>query len=86
MNKIRIKFIEEAMEAISNFPDLELSSWEDSLPNLVGSIKLYDKNRDSYDSYFVKIECTPEYPYSFPLVYETQGRLPHNIDWHVYGD
>lgn len=87
MNKSHIKFTEEATEAIRNFPDLRLlSSRENSLPFLKGKISLLDENGVVYDAYQIKIDCSDDYPNSFPFVYETLGRLPHNIDWHVYGD
>lgn len=35
-------------------------------------------------SYFIRIETTIDYPFGFPYVYETEGRIPHNIDWHVF--
>lgn len=86
MNNTYIRFIEEAAEAISHFPDLHIHSREDALPFLEGTINLFDKNSVAYDAYSIRIECALNYPKSFPLVYETQGRLPHNIDWHVYSD
>ncbi|WP_409151174.1 SEC-C metal-binding domain-containing protein [Sphingobacterium sp. BS-2] len=86
MNNSYLKFVEEASYAISKFPDLKLLSREDSLPYLEGKIDLLDENGMPYDSYSVKILCVPDYPNSFPVVYETKGRLPHNIDWHVYRD
>lgn len=86
MNNSYLKFKEEASDAISNFPDLKLLSREDSLPYLEGKIDLLDENSIPYDSYFVKILCSTDHPNSFPLVYEINGRLPHNIDWHVYPD
>ncbi len=86
MNNSIIKFTEEAFNVIKNFPKLKLLNWEDSLPYLEGQIDLLDENGKTYDSYFVKIECSADYPHSFPLVYEINGRLPSNIDWHVYQD
>lgn len=86
MNNAYDSFIVEADEAISEFPELQLYTREDSLPYLVGDIDLYDDNNFVYDRYSVRIECTVDYPSSFPYVFETAQRLPHNIDWHVYGD
>ena len=86
MNNIYIRFTEEATEAISNFPALSIHSREDFPPFLKGTISLSDKNRGTYDEYAIRIECSPNYPISFPFVYETQGRLPHNLDWHLYND
>ena len=86
MNKSYNKFVEEVLKALSNFPDLQLCIREDSLPYLSGNLILSDENDVKYDEYSIKIECTKDYPNSFPLVYETNERLPHNIDWHIYGD
>lgn len=80
------RFIDEAYEAISEFPELQLCILEDSLPYLAGTIHLYDNNNVVYDNYNVRIECRKDYPNSFPYVFETSKRLPHNIDWHVYED
>lgn len=86
MNNAYILFTEAAAEGISNFPDLHLQSREDALPFLEGTINLFDEHRAAYDTYAIRIECSPDYPNSFPFVYEIQGRLPHNIDWHLYND
>ncbi|WP_312398383.1 SEC-C metal-binding domain-containing protein [Sphingobacterium sp.] len=84
MNNPSLKFAEEAINVINKFPELKLLSRENSLPYLEGQIDLFDQNGRAYDSYFVKIECSEDYPHSFPLVYEINERLPNNIDWHVY--
>lgn len=86
MSKSYDKFVEEAIEALSNFPDLRLCIREDALPYLCGNLILTDKNDVMYDEYYIKIECPNDYPNNFPIVYETNNRLPHNIDWHIYGD
>lgn len=86
MNNAYSLFTKEATEAVSNFPDLSIHIREDSLPFLKGTISLLDKSREVYDEYAIHIHCSPDYPNSFPLAYETQGRLPHNIDWHLYND
>ena len=86
MNKSYDKFTKEALEAISNFPDLRLRIREDSVPYLAGNLILLDENDVMYDEYSIRIECPNDYSNSFPLVYETNQRLPHNIDWHIYVD
>lgn len=86
MSKSYDKFAIEALKVLSDFPDLQLCIREDSLPYLSGNLILLDENDVMYDEYSIKVECTKDYPNSFPLVYETNERLPHNIDWHIYGD
>jgi hypothetical protein len=53
---------------------------------LVGAIPLLDDQGKIIDSYKVQIIPESNYPESFPLVYELNGRLPYNIDWHIYPD
>lgn len=59
---------------------------EHDVPMLIGKLILTDDQQNSIDSYDVKVVCTEDYPLSFPYVYETAGRIPVNIDWHVYPD
>lgn len=86
MNNSFLRFIDEASDLLLNFPDLELFSQENSVPILGGKIILYDDNKNIIDQYEVRIMCSEDYPKSFPLVYETSKRLPHNNDWHIYND
>ncbi|APA92629.1 MULTISPECIES: SEC-C metal-binding domain-containing protein [Myroides] len=86
MSLVYVKFKEETICAIENFPGLKLYSREDSLPFLEGRINLFDDHQQVYDNYTIRIECNIDYPKSFPLVYETKGRLPYNVDWHLYHD
>jgi hypothetical protein len=53
---------------------------------LDGSVPLIDEAGDIIDRYEISIVPSDDYPNSFPYVYETAGRLPNNIDWHVYPD
>lgn len=86
MSKSYDKFAEEALEALNNFPDLQLCIREDFIPYLSGNLILSDENNVMYDEYSIKIECSNDYPNNFPLVYELNERLPNNIDWHIYED
>ena len=80
------KFIKETSEAVIAFPELKLSCRDGCLPYLEGSVNLFDKNGLVYDTYNIRIECSKDYPGTFPWVYEVAGRLPANIEWHVYSD
>lgn len=66
------------------FPDLILIE-ENDQPVLTGQILLKEDDL-LIDTYQVRILPTPNYPQRFPLVFETGGRLPRNIDWHVFSD
>lgn len=59
---------------------------QEGVPELTGTLPLTDDQGEWVDGYEIKIVSTPDYPLSFPLVFETGGRIPVNIDWHVYPD
>lgn len=80
-------FNREAELIQKEYPGLKLSTEELSgAPCLSGTIQLEVENSYVVDSYEIKIIAIPEYPYLFPHVFETGGRIPKNIDWHVYPD
>lgn len=83
MNGIDI-FREECGAISATFPDLVFHE-EQGMPVITGKILL--KEQEMFiDAYEVRITPTPDYPNRFPLVFETGGRLPLNIDWHVFPD
>ncbi len=75
-------FISDAIKAQMAYPLLALN--QDDVPELSGAISLKDSSGFVIDSYQVKIKATSGYPYYFPFVFETGGRIPINADWHVY--
>lgn len=81
------KIFRKEAELIQNvYPGLKLSL--DNLiygaPIILGKIELLTEYGSYIDSYQLKIVAVPEYPTKFPLVYELDGRIPKNVDWHVY--
>jgi hypothetical protein len=83
MNGIDL-FREECRAISAEFPNLVYNE-EQGLPVISGKILL--KEQDMFiDAYEVRIIPTLDYPNRFPLVFETAGRLPHNIEWHVFPD
>lgn len=49
-----------------------------------GEVELVDIMGDLIDTYQIEIHQTSEFPFRFPFLYETGGRIPRNIDWHVF--
>jgi len=76
----------ESQEVLTHFPGLELTAPENEAPRLLGSIELKDTDGNIYDQYQVRIVASDDSTIQFPEVYEVGGRLPHNIDWHVFED
>jgi hypothetical protein len=69
-----------------NMPGLQYAEDIIGRPYVCGTISLKDEENDIIDQYQVKITPTENYPYCFPLVFETAGRIPINVDWHVFPD
>jgi hypothetical protein len=76
------QFIIDAAIAQKSYPLLELNTSD--IPELSGTIILKDDIGQELDRYQVLIRATEFYPYFFPNVFETGGRIPINVDWHVY--
>lgn len=76
-------FLSEAQEVLGFFPKLKLSE-SNGLPVLVGKLDLISDQGVIEDTYTIEIHPTEGYPFRFPLVYETGGRIPKNIDWHIF--
>ncbi|GAB2562164.1 SEC-C metal-binding domain-containing protein [Spirosoma aerophilum] len=79
-------FRQESININDHFPSLNYSEEENGLPFIYGNIPLHDTEGELIDNYSVKIVPTDEYPSKLPFVFETGGRIPINIDWHVFSD
>jgi len=78
-------FRKEAESIQHGYPGLTLADDEkDTAPSISGMIQLKDQNGIHIDSYKIKIVPTIDYPNSFPYVFEIDGRIPRNNDWHIY--
>lgn len=76
-------FKKEALILVSLYPDLLLHSDGDT-PVLSGSIYLLGEEGEICDTYQIKIVPTIDYPNRLALLFETGGKIPVNIDWHVF--
>lgn len=77
------KFNEEADFVNSMYPSL--SKFErDGKTFIAGYVILTDAGGNEIDRYAVEINPVADYPNRFPHVFETGGRIPVNIEWHVF--
>ena len=76
-------FEQDAKDVIEKYKELSFKI-EDGIPCVFGSINLTDENSIIEDTYQIKIKAVINYPYSFPLLFETEGRIPRNVDWHIF--
>ena len=78
-------FKKEAEFIQNEYPGLILEVGSKNVaPSISGIIQLEDASGYFIDNYKLRIVPTIDYPNQFPHVFETGGRIPINIDWHVY--
>lgn len=73
----------EAIQISDAFPSLSFLE-QDGKPIVAGELELIDAEGVNHGSYFIEIHAVEEYPYRFPFVFETGGKIPRNIDWHIF--
>ncbi len=78
-------FLNDIPATLGHFPELS-TSVRNGTPILSGGLNLTAQDGEHIDRYEIEIHPSVNYPDSYPLVYETGGRIPRNIDWHVYAD
>lgn len=59
---------------------------DDGIPCIFGSLVLTNEYGGIEDTYQFEIKAVENYPNNFPLVFETGGRIPRNVDWHIFED
>lgn len=51
-----------------------------------GVLEIVDVQGNYWESYEVEIHWKDGFPFSFPYVFETGGKIPRISDWHIYED
>ncbi|MET0461957.1 MAG: SEC-C domain-containing protein [Chitinophagaceae bacterium] len=77
-------FYEQIPEVTKAFPKLSKSNSPNGITILKGEVDLIDEFGIWRDSFDIEIHPTELFPYRFPAVFETGGKIPKNIDWHVF--
>ncbi len=75
--------IDELLEA---FPKLKKTGREDNVVIVAGELEVIDRNGKHWETYQVEIHPRDGFPFCFPFVFETSGKIPRIADWHVYED
>ncbi len=73
----------QVAEAIEKHKELSFKI-EDGVPCVFGSIILTDEDGNVEDTYQIEIKAVTDYPFRFPMLFETGGRIPKNFDWHIF--
>ncbi|MEY4835026.1 MAG: hypothetical protein RI980_1141 [Bacteroidota bacterium] len=78
-------FEEQTTTVTEKYKELSYKK-ENGIPCVFGSLVLTDEYGGIEDIYHIEIKAVDDYPNSFPLVFETGGRIPRNVDWHIFED
>lgn len=78
-------FVEQLTEAEETYPKLKRKLTDNGYI-LAGELDVIDKNGKLWESYQIEIHHADGFPYRFPSLYETGGKIPKIADWHVYED
>ncbi|MEO7982536.1 MAG: hypothetical protein ABI688_00515 [Bacteroidota bacterium] len=71
--------------AIVSYPQLSVQT-ANGIQILSGELPIIDQSGYEWDRYQVELYPSPLYPFRFPYLFETRGRIPRIMDWHIYTD
>lgn len=75
----------DLMETIEKFPKLK-NPIDSKKYNLIGEIDIFDNKGVYWDSFNIEIGIFKNYPYSFPIVYLLDDKIPLIEDRHMNSD
>lgn len=78
-------FIQQLPDVEKEYPSLK-RELIDQKYFLRGELDVVDKNEKHWDTYSVEIHYQEGFPYRFPTLFETGGKIPKIGDWHIYED
>lgn len=81
MNSYEI-FKQDLKQVIASYPDLKIVS-TNGKQILKGTFRVIDDDGKEWNSFSIEIHHRDGYPYCFPLLFETGGKLPKIPDWHI---
>jgi len=76
-------FATQGEDLVEKHPSLALQ-WKEEHPYILGKSLLVDVQGLLLYSYSIELHHTENFPYLFPVLFETGGELPRNMEWHVY--
>lgn len=78
-------FEQQLDDAEASYPSLKRESGPQGC-FLKGRLDIIDAAGKYWDTYEVEIHFQEGFPYRFPALYETGGKIPKKGDWHIYED
>jgi hypothetical protein len=82
---MNVRFDEDIKGGILAYPQLH-AELKENVNILTGNLDIIDQNGKLWETYNIEIHPTEKYPYRFPLLFESGGKIPRIADWHIYSD
>jgi hypothetical protein len=73
-------------QVCETFPKLRRSISSDGTTIVKGELHVIDEQGKLWETYQVEIHPRDGFPFRFPYVFETGGKIPRIADWHIYDD
>jgi hypothetical protein len=71
-------------QLIELFPKFRRGTAENGVTIVQGELDIIDITGKLWETYHVEIHPCDGFPYRFPYVFETGGKIPRIADWHIY--
>ena len=85
MNDGYEQFVSQLEQVTSVFPSLSVTTSENK-KILKGTLAVVDKEGKHWEDYEIEIHCPNNFPYEFPILFETSDKIPKIGDWHINED
>lgn len=74
--------IEEVNLLQKYFPKLQFTKRGEQFWSLEGYFDLHDSAGEYWDTFSIRIQIPKNYPKELPVIFETGGKIPLNVNWH----
>lgn len=81
----KLSLDKDLKEVLEMFPKLKLFE-KDKKKSIRGEINIFDAAGNYVDSFDIKVTVPRNYPYGFPLLFETGNKFEHIPDRHISED
>jgi hypothetical protein len=79
-------FLDQLPDTVKQYNNLKIVQDINGISYLEGILDITDDNNEIVGHFLVEIHCSENFPYRFPILYETGGEIPNIPDWHKYND
>jgi len=81
-----ILFNEQLYDAIKKYHNLRIIQDKDKISFLRGILDIPNDNNEIVGHFLIEVHYSDKFPHRFPILFETGGEIPNEIDWHKYND